>query len=206
MREEYVIKKKNKMMARRGNFYDWIESVVSVFLLCVLVFTFALRVMGVEGTSMINTLEDEDLILVSNLFYEPKQGDIVVLRKDTFLKDPIVKRVIAVGGQKLAIDFETGRVSVDGETLQEDYIRLESLPMRELDFRAMTDKNADYITVPEGCIFVMGDNRNGSQDSRDEDLGCVDTRYLIGHVLFLIFPGENVDTHERDFKRIGRVR
>lgn len=206
MREEYVVKKKRKMMRRRGDFCDWIESLVTVTAACVLIFTFAVRVMGIKGTSMINTLENQDLVVVSNLFYEPKQGDIVVLRKASFIKDPIVKRVIATEGQTVGMDFNTGTVYVDGEPLEEEYVYLETLPMRELDFRSMLDKNSDVLTVPKGCIFVLGDNRNGSQDSRDEHIGCVDTRYLIGRVLFLAVPGPDIDTRTRDFSRIGWVK
>lgn len=206
MRQEYVEKRKQKIRERRGDFYDWIDSVVWAILLCVLLFTFISRVMGVVGTSMLNTLENGDRLLVSNLFYEPKQGDIIVLRKESFSADPIVKRVIATEGQVVVMDFERGEVYVNGGRLEEDYVNLEYLPMKALDFQAMVDKKTGGVTVPEGCVFVMGDNRNGSTDSRNEKIGCVDNRYIMGRALLLVFPGSDADTGTRDFSRIGLIK
>lgn len=206
MRPEYVAKRKRKMRERRGNTFDWIESVVLALVTCVLVFTFGVRVVGVEGTSMINTLENGDRILISNLFYEPEAGDIVVLRKLSFSKDPIVKRVIATEGQVVKMDFERGVVYVDDVALDEPYVHLEMLPMRALDFNAIIDKDVGGVVVPEGHIFVLGDNRNGSQDSRDEHIGCVDNRYVMGHAFLLIYPGLDIDSGKSDFSRIGVIR
>lgn len=206
MRPEYVAKRKRKMRERRGNTFDWIESVVLALVTCVLVFTFGVRVVGVEGTSMINTLENGDRILISNLFYEPEAGDIVVLRKLSFSKDPIVKRVIATEGQVVKMDFERGIVYVDDVALDEPYVHLEMLPMRALDFNAIIDKDVGGVVVPEGHIFVLGDNRNGSQDSRDEHIGCVDNRYVMGHAFLLIYPGLDIDSGKSDFSRIGVIR
>ena len=206
MRPEYVEKRKQKMRERRGNTFDWIESVVLALVTCVLLFTFGARVMGVEGTSMINTLENGDRVLISNLFYEPKAGDIVVLRKLSFSKDPIVKRVIATEGQVVKMDFDRGIVYVDDVPLEEPYVHLEMLPMRALDFNALIDKDVGGVVVPEGHIFVLGDNRNGSQDSRDEHIGCVDNRYVMGRALLLLYPGRNIDDDKSDFSRIGVIK
>lgn len=206
MRPEYVEKRKQKMRVRRGNNFDWIESIVLALVTCVLMFTFAVRVVGVEGTSMINTLEHGDRLLISNLFYEPEAGDIVVLRKLSFSKDPIVKRVIATEGQVVKMDFERGIVYVDDVPLEEPYVNLEMLPMRSLDFNALIEKDVGGVVVPEGHIFVLGDNRNGSQDSRDEHIGCVDNRYVMGRAFLLIYPGQNIDDMQRDFGRIGVIK
>lgn len=206
MRPEYVEKRKQKMRVRRGNNFDWIESIVLALVTCVLLFTFAVRVVGVEGTSMINTLEHGDRLLISNLFYEPEAGDIVVLRKLSFSKDPIVKRVIATEGQVVKMDFERGIVYVDDVPLEEPYVNLEMLPMRSLDFNALIEKDVGGVVVPEGHIFVLGDNRNGSQDSRDEHIGCVDNRYVMGRAFLLIYPGQNIDDMQRDFGRIGVIK
>ena len=205
MRQEYIEKRKEKMRNRRRDFYDWVESMVAAILICVLFFVFIARVVGVEGTSMINTLEDGDRLLLSNLFYEPRQGDIVVLRKASFSSKPIIKRVIATEGQLVTIDFELAKVYVDGELLDEPYVHLETLPMRSLDFNSMIDKDLGGVVVPENCIFVMGDNRNGSQDSRDESIGCLDSRYVMGRAFLLIFPGVDIDSGRRDFGRLGFV-
>ncbi|MBQ2896031.1 MAG: signal peptidase I [Oscillospiraceae bacterium] len=206
MRPEYVEKRKQKMRERRGGAFDWIESVALALVTCVLLFTFVVRVVGVDGTSMINTLENGDRLLISNLFYEPKAGDIVVLRKLSFSKDPIVKRVIATEGQVVKMDFDRGIVYVDDVPLDEPYVHLEMLPMRALDFNALIDKDVGGVVVPEGHIFVLGDNRNGSQDSRDEHIGCVDTRYVMGRAFLLIYPGQNIDDGQHDFSRIGALR
>ena len=206
MRPEYVAKRKRKMRQRRGDIFDWIESVVLALVTCVLVFTFGVRVVGVEGTSMINTLENGDRLLISNLFYEPEAGDIVVLRKLSFSKDPIVKRIIATEGQVVKMDFERGIVYVDDVALDEPYAHLEMLPMRALDFNALIDKDIGGVVVPEGHIFVLGDNRNGSQDSRDEHIGCVDERYVMGRAFLLIYPGLDIDSGKSDFGRIGVIK
>ena len=166
----------------RVEVYDWIQSILMALVVCVLLFVFVVRMVNVDGESMLPTLEDKDRVIISNLFYTPKQGDIVVLRKEAFLYEPIVKRVIAVEGQTVEIDFDRGEVFVDGEELDEPYI-LEPT-YRSLDF-------SGSVTVPEGCVFVMGDNRNGSTDSRYSVLGCVDTRLIMGRVYLTVFPLKN---------------
>ena len=198
MNETWPEIKKRKLKERRGETFDWIQSLVVALLLCVLVFTFLSRVVNVSGHSMINTLMDGDRILVSNLFYHPRQGDIVVLRKESFDSEPIVKRVIALEGQTVSIDFDRGVVSVDGVELEEPYTAEPTL--RRLDF-------GDDIVVPEGCMFVLGDNRNGSTDSRDDRIGCVDERLIIGRAIFLIFPGADRALGEKpDWSRIGALK
>ena len=128
---------------------------------------------------MVPTLEQSDKVVISNLFYHPKQGDVVVLRKQTLMEEPIVKRIIATEGQTVDIDFDDGVVYVDGKALDEPYVN-EPVHDRE-NFEGK-------ITVPEGCVFVMGDNRNASTDSRDSRLGIVDERCILGHVLRVVFP------------------
>ena len=184
---------------RGRELYEWVQSLVGSVLVVVAIFTFGIRMLGVDGHSMLNTLQHGDRLLVLNsMFYHDYQyGDIVILRKDgVFDNDPIVKRVIATGGQTVDIDFNEGVVYVDGEALEEDYIREPTYTAEGTEFP---------LTVPEGSIFVMGDNRNGSSDSRDYRLGTVDTRYVIGKAAFLIFPGPDYETEKRDFKRIGVI-
>ena len=168
----------------RKDTYDWIQCLISALIICVLLFVFVIRVVDVRGTSMWPTLQNGDKMLVSDLFYKPKQGDIVVFKKDEYDPDKaLVKRVIAVEGQEVNIDFANGLVYVDGEVIEEAYIN------------EATQKKLDFIgpqTVPEGCVFVMGDNRNASTDSRDARLGCVDTRYIMGRVYFTLFPVKNI--------------
>ena len=188
-----------KQTAKGRDLYEWVQSLVGSVLVVVAIFTFVIRMMGVDGHSMLNTLQHGDRLLVVNsmLYHDYKYGDIVILRKNgVFDDDPIVKRVIAVEGQTVDIDFAEGIVYVDGEALEEDYIREPTYIAEGTEFP---------LTVPEGSIFVMGDNRNGSSDSRDYRLGTVDTRYVIGKAAFLIFPGPDYETEKRDFKRIGVI-
>ena len=142
-------------------------------------FVFFFRTIDVMGHSMEPTLQNGDKLIVSNLFYTPQYGDIVVLRKESFGEQAIVKRVIATEGQTVDIDFDEGIVYVDGVALDEPYIA--EVTRRPLDF-------SGEVTVPEGCVFVLGDNRNRSNDSRDADIGMVDTRYIIGRALIRVFP------------------
>ena len=193
------MQEQERQTAKGRDLYEWVQSLVGSVLVVVAIFTFVIRMMGVDGHSMLNTLQHGDRLLVVNsmLYHDYKYGDIVILRKDgVFDDDPIVKRVIAVEGQTVDIDFAEGIVYVDGEALEEDYIREPTYTAEGTEFP---------LTVPEGSIFVMGDNRNGSSDSRDYRLGTVDTRYVIGKAAFLIFPGPDYETEKRDFKRIGVI-
>ena len=179
--------------------YEWVQALVCSVLTVVLIFTFVVRIVRVSGESMRETLQDQDMLVVLNnwLCGTYEQGDIVILQRDDFYGgEPIVKRVIATEGQTVDIDFETGAVYVDGALLEEDYIN-------ELTF---VEEGTEFpLTVPEGSIFVMGDNRNHSSDSRDASLGTVDTRYVIGRAVFLAFPGADEATGKRDFGRIGLI-
>lgn len=178
--------------------YEWTQALVGSVLTVVLVFTFLIRLIGVDGHSMVPTLQNGDrlLVLSSLLDSDYKYGDIVVLREESFLEEPIVKRVIATEGQTVDIDFEAGVVYVDGEALDEPYINEPTYMEEGTEFP---------LTVPEGCIFVMGDNRNHSSDSRDSRLGTVDTRCVLGKAVFLAFPGADDVTGKREFGRIGLI-
>lgn len=164
--------------------FFWLQAFVAVLCALVLVFSFLGRVIVVDGSSMVPTLHHGDLLLLQGIGYTPEQGDIVVLTKEFQNVDtPIVKRVIATGGQTVHIDYATSTVYVDGVALDEPYINeLMRMPMGE----TITD-----VTVPEGSVFVMGDNRNNSSDSRVPELGTVDERYILGEVLLVLFPFQN---------------
>ena len=173
-------KKKNEVR-EITDLYDWLQCIVSALVTCILLFTFVARTCGVVGPSMENTLYEGERLIISNLFYTPRRGDIVIFRKDSFRDEPIVKRIIALEGQTVDIDFIAGAVYVDGERIEEDYIKEPTY--RSLDFEG-------EIKVPEGCVFVLGDNRNHSNDSRDALIDCVDTRYIIGKAYWRIAPLE----------------
>ena len=178
--------------------YEWVQALVCSVLAVVVVFTFVIRLIGVDGFSMLPTLQDGDRLLVLNsiIYNDYQYGDIVVLRKASFLEEPIVKRVIATEGQTVDIDFGAGVVYVDGMPLEEGYVN---------DLTFLEEGTEFPLTVPDGHIFVMGDNRNRSSDSRDSNLGTVDTRYVIGRAVVVAFPGPDEETLKRDFHRIGVI-
>lgn len=168
-----------ELRARR-EMYDWIQCLATALIICVILFVFFIRIIDVSGTSMYPTLNNGDKMLVSDLFYTPKVGDIVVFKSDTYDPDKaLVKRVIATEGQEINIDFDKGIVYVDGVAIEEDYIS--ELTTTKLDFIGPK-------TVPEGCVFVMGDNRNMSTDSRKAEIGMVDNRLILGRVYCVLFP------------------
>lgn len=158
-----------------------VRTLVFVLAALILVFTFVVRVIVVSGESMENTLQNGDSMLVWCLGYKPKQGDVVVVTQRSYQNDSLVKRVIATEGQRVDIDYESSTVYVDGVALQEDYIK-EAMRI------PIYGEGVNHVTVPEGCIFVLGDNRNDSADSRYPDIGVIDTRCIIGRAVMVVFP------------------
>ncbi len=178
MNEKMKPDKKEEKSARR-DIYDWMQCIVVAIIVCVLLFSFFVRLVDVVGDSMYPTLENGDKIIVSDLFYDPQPGDIIVFRKDEYSDQPLVKRIIAVAGQTVDIDFDLGIVYVDGEPIDEPYIAEPTVEPEDF---------TGEVTVPEGCVFVMGDNRNHSTDSRYSLIGFVDERCIMGKVYFTLFP------------------
>lgn len=168
--------------------FYWLQTLVSAIVCIVLVFTLLGRLTRVVGHSMDPTLADGELLLVWSLGYEPKQGDIVIANETTpeaaalLGGEAIVKRVVAVGGQTVEIDYDNNLVYVDGEPLEEDYT------LEEMHWLGDPWMQGTRFEVPEGEVFLLGDNRNGSTDSRHEQLGSVDTDYLLGKAVFVLFP------------------
>ena len=165
-----------------GSILEYLHDVVYILALILVVFTFCMRVVIVSGSSMFSTLVDGDYLLLINrpLCGELERGDIVVASKKSFDDgEPIIKRVIATEGQTVDIDFKKGVVYVDGKELPEPYIAEPTHRNISMDFPA---------TVPENCVFVMGDNRNHSADSRDASLGMVHESCILGRLLLRILP------------------
>lgn len=172
--------KNQKSYRTAKNLFGWIESLVFAVVILVVVNSFFFRTTVVDGSSMVPTLHDGEYLVVSDLFYDvPKKGDIITFYSAHYWDAVLVKRVIANEGDIVDIDEATGNVSVNGKVLDEPYI-------------AERIRFADNVKmpyeVPEGTVFVMGDNRNGSTDSRNTTVGPVKYESIIGKVLFRIFP------------------
>ncbi len=169
--------------------FEWVESLTMAAIAVVLIFTFLFRVVAVDGASMEPTLQSGDRLIVSSLLYRPEPGDVIVLKRTLGLEKPIVKRVIAVAGQEVDIDYETGNVYVDGELLDES-----AYTENGTTFRPLIEGDVLEFpqTVPEGHLFVLGDNREVSEDSRCATVGMVDERYLLGEAVAVVFPIERM--------------
>lgn len=182
--------------------YSLLHDLVYILAAITLIFVFCVRLVGVNGESMLPTLKHADyLALQSNLIMgELEYGDIVVAKKMAFRGgEPVVKRVIATEGQQVSIrrdDDGVIRTYVDGQMLQEDYINEEMNELYALPIE---------VTVMEDHIFVMGDNRNDSCDSRSAELGQIHEDEVLGKVLMILLPGKDEITDKRDFSRIGGV-
>ena len=159
--------------------YDVVDSLKGAVIAAFVVFCLVFRVIGVEGDSMFPTLRDGDWVAVSGLSLSVDRGDIVISTQPWERNVPIVKRVIGVGGDMVDIDFAAGDVYVNGVRLDEPYINSPTTLNYDVDFP---------VTVPEGFVFVMGDNRGESLDSRSSRIGFIDERYILGEVYFRLYP------------------
>lgn len=164
--------------------YEWLEEIVIALTLVILVFTFLFRVVTVTGESMLPNFVEGQKLIVTNLGHSVEQGTVVVITN--VLNEPIIKRVVATEGQTVDIDYETGVVYVDGEAVDETQFGLENgittRPYSTLEAMVFPQ------TVPEGCVFVLGDNRGVSKDSRYTEVGMVDTRHILGEAVFTLYP------------------
>ena len=198
---EDIKKKKEEPVTWQKSLMLYLHDLIYLLAVVMIVFMLLFRIVIVSGSSMYSTLWNGDWLLVTGsiLYQEPEAGDIIVASKDSFHDgEPIIKRVIATEGQTVDIDFEAGIVYVDGTVLEEDYTYTLTNVQEGIIFP---------ITIADGCIFAMGDNRNGSKDSRHPDIGMIDKREILGRAVFLLFPGMGEDGNEaqRDFDRIGAL-
>ena len=159
--------------------YEWMESFLVPLLAFLLIFTFFARLATVNGSSMVPTLHNGERLILQQAGYTPEYGDVVVVDRSLTDEDAIVKRVIGKEGDVIYIDFETGEVWRNDTLLDEPYINEPTILQYDIAFP---------VQVPEGCVFVMGDNRNHSLDSRSSDIGMVDIRHIMGKTVFRFFP------------------
>ncbi len=162
---------------RYAGLYEWVEIITTALVAITLVFTFLFRLVDVDGTSMDTTLHDGERLVLSCLPYTPDRGDIVVISRGTD-SEPLIKRVIAIAGDTVAIDSETGEVYLNGKLLKEPYIEVPT----------STELMKGDVSVPEGMVFVMGDNRRAGQSLDSRTFGCVEEERLIGKVIYRVFP------------------
>lgn len=164
--------------------FEILKSVILVFAIVSIIFTFFIRDANVVGNSMYDTLHDGDKVFLTNFNYTPKAGDIVAINAENMIEKRIIKRVIATEGQTLDIDYATGKVYVDGVMLEEDYTSsFTKKPENEFKF--------PYV-VPDNCLFAMGDNRGISLDSRDESIGLISYDDVIGKAQFVFYPFDRI--------------
>lgn len=165
--------------------FEMLENICFSVLFITVVMTFFFRVIVVEGNSMNRTLSNGDRVIITNFCYTPQRGDIVVTDKNNYFKTPLIKRVIAIEGDTIKIDYSTGDVYINGEILSEDYIK---------EKIAISDKETLEITIPDGYVFLMGDNRNQSSDSRESVIGVINEKNIMGKAIFRIMPLEKIGT------------
>ncbi len=161
--------------------YDFVEVAVFALVMVAVLFAFFIRIVGVDGTSMLDTLQHGDRLLLTKAFYTPERGDIIVVNRDN--NTPVIKRVIAVEGDRVRIDPLKACVVLNGEELNEEsYIHYPTYP----------EGLNEEVVIPEGCVFVLGDHRNNSHDSRKPDLRFISREDIVGKAVFRFYPLDTI--------------
>ena len=177
---------------KSSSFYEWFDSIIRALIIILIVLTFFFKVCTVVGDSMKNTLFNDEKLVISNFFYIPKENDVIVFHQTGTLNEPCVKRVIATGNKWVKIDYDTNTlyVSSDNKFDKEDVV--DESAYAYFDNGGYNSSGTVEIYVPEGYLFVMGDNRNNSTDSRSNLIGLVDEKTILGKVVFRISPSNRM--------------
>ncbi len=181
-----MAKRDSSRMAKNKSLIETFEAYVGAIVTLLLLFTFVVRVVQVDGNSMNPNLWDGEKLIITSFPYTPEHGDIVVTDSHTRYGKVLIKRVIGCPGDTIDIDFTAGTVYRNGEALSEPYTAAPTYLAEGAEFP---------LTVPAGQLFLMGDNRNDSLDSRSAEVGLIDTRDVLGKVLWRLLP----------FDRMGAV-
>ena len=164
--------------------FDWANTVAFAIIVVLLILTFVFKQVTVNGPSMNDTLQNGDRLIVTDFMYEPHNGDIIVASHGKEYNEPIIKRIIATSGQSISVDYDTGNVCVDGVIIDEKYIKGKTIKL--------SDPIKFPVTIPEGYVFVMGDNREDSIDSRTNVIGMIPVQNIIGKAIFRVYPFNNM--------------
>ena len=186
----------NRKVNENSNFLssllvEWGDSIIRALIIIIFILAFVGQTCTVVGNSMLNTLHDGEKLVISNLFYTPKENDIIVFHQTGALNEPVVKRIIATENKWVRIDFDRGLVYVSTDDFIDETDLIDESSYAYLDVGSYKMKGIKEYHIPEDHVFVMGDNRNNSTDSRSDYIGFVNEKTILGKVIFRLYPYDN---------------
>ena len=184
----------NKKSQPSSSLYEWFDSILKAIIIILILLAFVFRLCTVVGDSMLNTLHEGEKLIISNLFYSPKENDIIVFHQTGDLNEPCVKRVIATGNKWVKIDYDSSTLYVSDDDIFDEGDIVDESSYAYFDIGRYKMKGTLETYVPKGYLFVMGDNRNNSTDSRSSIIGLVDEKTVLGKVIFRISPADRFGT------------